>query len=295
MTLKEIAKAIGGTIRDLWINVPGPGHSSSDRSLGIRFDEKEPDGFRVHSFSGDDEKQCREYVKGLLDTSTSGSKITLSDALAINQNVKAKQAAAIKLWSESVAIDDTAAAYYLTARGCLGEDTTWKQAIRFHPSCPFGNHKFPAMVALVRNVVSGESQGIHRTALKDDGSGKRAMPGGMNAKMIMGTASNGAVMLSALAAHIGIAEGIETALSAQKSFKVPVWAALSANGVGSFPVIWGVKELTIFADHDEAGLNAAKDCGARYLHAHVLGKIHHPPVYGTDWNDNLQKKSNENV
>ena len=52
---------------------------------------------------------------------------------------------------------------------------------------------------------------------------------------------------------MGIAEGIETALSAHLIFKMPVWAALSAGGIRDFPVITGITFLRILADHDAAG------------------------------------------
>ena len=48
--------------------------------------------------------------------------------------------------------------------------------------------------------------------------------------------------------RLGIAEGIETALSAAQIFKTPVWAAFSANGIAGLPIIAGVKSLRIFAD-----------------------------------------------
>ena len=69
---------------------------------------------------------------------------------------------------------------------------------------------------------------IHRTYLLDDGSGK-APPG----KKMLGAVGGGSVRLSPLgdAGHLGIAEGIETALAAQAIFGIPTWAALSADGL----------------------------------------------------------------
>src|ERR1700730_5588491 len=42
-------------------------------------------------------------------------------------------------------------------------DETANEAIRFLASCPFGRERFPAMICLVRNIVTNEPQGIHRT------------------------------------------------------------------------------------------------------------------------------------
>jgi len=45
---------------------PGPGHSRLDRSLSVTFDSSAPDGFLVHSFAGDDWRDCRDHVHHLL-------------------------------------------------------------------------------------------------------------------------------------------------------------------------------------------------------------------------------------
>ena len=50
----QIAKALGGDVSGNTINAPGPGHSSSDRSLSVTVRPDAPDGFLVHSHSGDD-------------------------------------------------------------------------------------------------------------------------------------------------------------------------------------------------------------------------------------------------
>ena len=89
--------------------------------------------------------------------------------------------------------------------------------------------------------------------------------------------------------YLGIAEGLETALSAQLIFDMPVWAALSAVGVQNFPVIPGLKLLTIFADHDEPGLNAALKCADRYARAGIEVQVRSPPSVGSDWNDYLKE------
>ena len=44
----------------------------------------------------------------------------------------------------------------------------------------------------------------------------------------------------------------------------PVWAASSAGAISKFPVLSGVECLTIFADCEEVGMNAA-DCLCRPL------------------------------
>ena len=291
MSLDELAKALGGTTNGDWINVAGPGHSGDDRSLGFRFDANAPDGFVVNSLAGDDPTECRNYVTELLLTLGEGGIPPIqSETSASGETCKDQRLArAMELWEQATPFTGTNAETYLASRGCAhAEITFFADELRFHPHCPFGSYRFPAMLGLMRDVITGKPVGVHRTALKDDGTGKRTMPAGMNAKMMMGTAKRAAVQLHPGASQMGIAEGIETALSAHTIFGIPVWAVLSAPGIAAFPVITGTKKLTIFADHDLAGLKAAQACACRYWKARIEGRIQYPKAVGTDWNDYLE-------
>jgi putative DNA primase/helicase len=181
---------------------------------------------------------------------------------------------------------------YLAARGItISPETLAADVLRLHPNCPMGRSMVPAMVARLHDIVTGTFSGIHRTALADDFSSKRVMPDNRPSRMIMGIAKGSAVQLFPCSTHLGIAEGIETALSAHEIFEMPVWAALSANGVRDFPVIHGLKFLRILADHDDAGISAALACGRRYEAAGVEVEIRCPPDRRSDWNDYLQKEN----
>jgi hypothetical protein len=54
LNLRTIAYLLGGEVFGRQVLVPGPDHSSDDRSLSIRIEPNAPDGFLVHSFAGDD-------------------------------------------------------------------------------------------------------------------------------------------------------------------------------------------------------------------------------------------------
>jgi hypothetical protein len=60
---QQIARALGGEVHRNQALVPGPGHSSEDRSLRIKVDASAPDGFLVHSFAHDDPIRCKDYVR----------------------------------------------------------------------------------------------------------------------------------------------------------------------------------------------------------------------------------------
>jgi putative DNA primase/helicase len=292
MNLVKLAAKLDGKANGDYINIRGPGHSKDDLSLGIRFHPDAPGRFRLNSLAGDDPSVCRKYVEEKLKSISKCVQLTLDldDKVQGSTNTKSS-ALALYLWAEAIPVDGTPAAVYLTSRGCAPTTgMSWPKDLRFHLACPFGLHRFPALVALTRNVMTGEPTGIHRTALSDDGATKRVMPSGLQPKMMLGRASGAAIHLCNAGNRFGLAEGIETALSAQKIFKVPVWAALSAGGIGSFPVIHGLSRLFVFADNDDPGLKAARRCKRRYRGAGIEPRIQYPSEQGTDWNDYLLRE-----
>ena len=142
---------------------------------------------------------------------------------------------------------------------------------------------WPGVVARVRDANGEPTGGIHRTYLLDDGSSK-ASPG----KKMLGPVAGGSVRLFPLGSdgELGIAEGVETALSAQAIFSVPTWAALSAEGVRHWQWPKGIKRVTIFADAGIAGVQAAAALSERLSAAGIPSTIV-PPLHGDDFNDDL--------
>jgi putative DNA primase/helicase len=285
MKPQQLATALHGNLNSRWINVPGPHHSAADRSLGIHFDPKAPDGFRVHSFAGDDENECRAYVNSLIEKLNGEFYDFREPEHAPRERIAARINRAMALWQQGTSLTATPGEPYFNGRGCPvpGDDI-----LKFHGACPFGTLRVPTVLALIRDVVTGEPIGVHRTVIKDDGSGKRF---GAASKMMLGVARHGAVRIQAASEHLGIAEGIETALSAMQVFKTPVWATLSSGGIASFPILPGIKLLTVFADHDQPGIAAAERCCRRYNAAGIDAEIRYPSKPGTDWNDFVAKEN----
>jgi putative DNA primase/helicase len=182
ISLNEIARRLNGTVSGRWIIVRGPGHSAADRSLGILFDPKAPDGFRVHSFAGDDEDECRASVKPRIQSLNGELCVLYEPDHGPRQGVTARIEWAKALWQQGTSLAATPGESYFIGRGCPvpGDDV-----IRFLQDCPFGTLRVPTVLALITDAVTGEPIGVHRTAIKDDGSGKRF---GADSKRILGVA-----------------------------------------------------------------------------------------------------------
>jgi putative DNA primase/helicase len=186
------------------------------------------------------------------------------------------------IWREAVAPSGTLAETYLAARGlALPPDAP----LRFHPACPRGAERWPAMLALMTDPATAQPCGVHRIFLAHDGMGKA--PG--NAKMMAGNA--GVIRLmpdDEVTTGLGIAEGIETALAVmQRAGWAPVWAATSAGAIRGFPVLPGIEALTVFADMDGPGLEAARACCRAWAAAGREARLLAPPA--GDWDDVLPR------
>jgi putative DNA primase/helicase len=154
-----------------------------------------------------------------------------------------------------------------------------------------GRTSHPAMVAIVRNE-SGERIAIHRTWLSADGNGKANVE---KPRMMLGPVAGGAVRLAEIGSDnvLGIAEGIETALSVMAACpNLPVWATLSAAGLERVVLPPEVQSVVILADHDASGtgLRAAEALAARLVAEERGVRIAMPPNEGDDFNDLLQRE-----
>ena len=308
MNLHSIARALDGTVSGNQVLAPGPNHSRQDRSLAVSIDANSPDGFRCHSFAGDDWRACRDYVRGRLGMpdwqpdapKTYGPRpVGISDVRHEDaDNVRRERA--LTLWEEGIRPTGTLVERYLQHRRLsLPKDVLKADALRFHPACPFRleddtTARLPAMLALMRDIWTNEPKAVHRTALKDDGTGKSELPGLGNAKKLLGPAKNAVMKLTSdddVIEGLGIAEGIETALTLMCAQWHPVWACGAAGAIERFPVLPGIECLTVFADADRAGMAAAEKCQEQWNAAGLECRILAAPDAGSDWNDMVRGKA----
>jgi len=184
----------------------------------------------------------------------------------------AKTMRAILEGCRSITPDD-AAGRYLFSRGLpIPDGGTF-----FHPSLKHRDGtSWPGIVAAVTDAITGEPMTLHRTYLTPEGRKAPVTP--QRAILAGGHKKGGVVRLchdSEVTLGLGIAEGIETALSAIARGWAPVWATIDASNIAAFPVLPGVEVLTVFVDHDEpnprtgrcAGQSAFSSVAERWLKA----------------------------
>ena len=222
-----------------------------------------------------------------------GGDVRQFEAIAAAEQAKQEQLKANRhdyikrLVKQSRPIKGTVAETYLNSRGIT---EYCERSLKFLP-----NHKhqlsgesFPVLLALVQDK-NGRGVAIHRTYLKPDGSGKADVEPN---KMMLGNVNGGAVRLGGVDdGLIGVAEGIETALSASAlNGGVPVWAVLSRAGMVNFelPTDEQIEAVAIFRDNDEAGEMASKQLSNSL---EILNEIYAPTRGLNDFNDELRATS----
>jgi putative DNA primase/helicase len=88
---------------------------------------------------------------------------------------------------------------------------------------------------------------------------------------------------------LGIAEGLETALSAMELHGLPVWACLGASRMRNVAIPAEVERVIIFADRDQPGHEAAMKAAQCFRPALNVSVRFAPEGCG-DWNDAVLTK-----
>jgi hypothetical protein len=153
------------------------------------------------------------------------------------------------------------------------------------------------MIALF-NGAAGAPVTLHVTYLRPDGRGKASVPA---PKKILGVPVKGATCGGSIrlygprAGVLGVAEGIESALSLHLLKKIPVWASFCAHNLARIELPAGIRNVYIGMDLDASGEGegAARKLAARLAQRGRRPQIHFVKPEGAapcDLNDELRRK-----
>jgi hypothetical protein len=273
LSAETIARTLGGRkYAGGWI-ARCPAHDDHNPSLSI----SEKNGkVLVKCHTGCEQERVIAALKARSLWHGSGERRALPKP-AISRPVKGSAASIIwpRLWARAKDPRGTLAERYLRGRGLDLPDCAVGEAIRFDPHCQFGTgaeaKHYSTMLCLARGIIDNCAQAVHRTALADDGTAIKR--DGKTLRMSLGIVKGGAIKLTPdedVAYCLGIAEGVETALSMQKDERFgrsPVWSVINDGGIAEFPVLAGIETLWIAVDADDAGRKAAQKATDRWTAA----------------------------
>ena len=195
-----------------------------------------------------------------------------------------------KHWRQARYIGGGLAETYLHRRG-LHFAEAHGRVLRFAPSHPRRNvddqlERSPALLALLRDIHTGEPCGMVNIYLQPDGRDRLR---DRKAKTCWGRAAGSAVMLSGFdepTYGLTVCEGTETGIRLLAADLAPVWALGGAGNLAGFPVLSGIEALTVAADADPPGQKAAQAVAQRWREAQREAVIIAPP-HG-DWADGVR-------
>lgn len=310
--LRTIARALGGNVAGRnSVVAPGPGHSPHDRSLSVKLEPSAPDGFLVHSHAGDDWVVCRDYVRQRLglpewqpgdgqDRHVPPSQIRKHDRMAVDHQANDRTrteddlrriAGAVKVWDQGCDPRGTVAEDYLRSRALELPPELAGSVLRFHQRCPWRNEntgqtdRIPALIAAFRSFDDDQITAVHRIRLDEPQRWPKAD------RRMLGVVHRAAVKLDPLSGTtLCIGEGVETSLAARQLGLTPTWALGSVGAISFFPVIAGIKNLTILGETGSASKEAQRLCARRWRHAFRHVQVAMPEV-GSDLNDALMMEN----
>lgn len=279
-TARRLCESRGGR----WSGTKGmarcPAHDDRTPSLGVSLGRH---AILFHCFAGCDQASVIDALRREGTTPASlfaGSPTERPDNVT---EARAPSRGALRIWRDACPLKGSPAKAYLEARGI----TAASPALRFLPQTPLGPKDraqfLPAMIAAV-SLDEGPIA-IHRTYLDPKESKLAAFE---KPKRALGALRSAAVRLfPPIDGALGLAEGIESALSARALTGVSCWATLGNERFSLVSIPESVTALHLFVDHDAGGDLAAKH--ALQAHARQGRTIHlrRPTKRGTDWNDEL--------
>jgi len=268
---KAIVEALGGIWRGTRGECRCPAHDDHGPSLSVRLGER---AILFHCFAGCD---TRDVLAALRQRKLHDAKpLTMPRQKAAANH----HALALRLWKASQPIAGSPGADYLAARGL---PPPYPRCLRYNPRTIVGTgeHRrfFPAMIAAVENdqgVVA-----VQRTCLDLADILHKPLP---KPKIALGLLGDAAIRLAPADEELGLAEGIEDALSAMAWFGTPTWALGGVERLGLVAIPERVKRIIVYGDRGAAAAAMLKKARP-HLTANGRELVLRLPERHADWND----------
>lgn len=270
MRARSIVEALGGVWKATHGECRCPAHADSMPSLSVRLGDR---AILFHCFAG-----CPTDL-----VMTELRRLRLHDHAVLPISARARgpdrTSLARRLWRESVPIKGTPAEAYLRLRGV--EDHSGK--LRYNPATVLGSgaarRQLPAMIAAVENELGIVA--VQRTFLDLDDLLHKPL---RKPKVALGVLGEGAIRLAEPAEELGLAEGIEDALSALAWFGTPTWALGGVERLATVEIPPQVRRVVVYADHGAAADRCYRKALA-HLEAHDREVVRRLAPNRDDWND----------
>jgi putative DNA primase/helicase len=273
-----IARALGGRAsRDGFLcrcPVPDHGKGNGDRNPSLLVKDGDQ-AVLVKCFAGCDTRDVLAALRrrGLLNDDYGKLPRPTTPRSAVHK----PDPDALEIWRAAESGGGTIVETYLRSRAIT---LPVPPSLRCGTKRHLGRYLLPIMLAAVQRPDS-EIVAVHSTLLTT--AGKKAavaVP-----RVTTGALGFGAVRLARCDDVLGLAEGIETALSALQLTGIPCWASPGGSRMQRVAIPDRVRELHIFADNDAPGRAAAERAANAHSSRRVVLRL--APEGAKDWNDYL--------
>lgn len=288
---EEIGRALKGRHNGTgWlVRCPCPAHGNGrgDRSPSLSVHDSDDGRLLLRCFAG---CEFGDVLAALRNLGLAGDQPKLERARAVLRVVDPTPAEhlpdtrALQIWHSAKPAGRTVVQEYLERRGIPFVPPSIRLGTHVH----LGRYSMPAMVGAVQRP-DGVVVAVQATILTPKGDkAVIAIP-----KITTGALGAGAVRFAKAAPVMGIAEGIETAMSAQALADMPVWAALGCQRLQRVELPEIVKEVHVFGDNDMPGRDAAQRAAEVHLKAGRRVVLRFPPEGIKDFNDLLNADADD--
>lgn len=268
---RKIVEQLGGSWRNSRGECRCPAHDDRSPSLSVRLGDS---AILFHCFAGCTTGEVMQALR----------RMKLHDRGALEMPVvKPKRdmsALAQRLWKTSKPIAGTLAEDYLLARGL---SKPFPSVLRFNAATVLGSgadkRMMPAMIAAVESDLGPVA--IQRTFLDPSDLLRKPIP---KPKVSLGLLGTAAIRLTPATDELGLAEGIEDALSAREWFGTPTWALGGVERLAFVAIPEKVRRIIVYGDRGRAAerlLEKARD----HLAANGREVVNRVPDQHDDWND----------